>query len=73
MSYDGIRVCEVSNPGPFNFRLGFGSVSSFLLHQEYINTVPCGVFAMCETRLSEFGIRRVKDIIRDMNWKFVPG
>ena len=38
-----------------------------------MNTVPCDVFAMCETRLNHHGIRRVKETIAEQNWEFTAG
>ena len=73
VGYCGIRVGEADHPGPRILRLGFGNVSSLLLHQPYLNTVPADVFAMCETRLNEHGIRRVKESIQELSWNFIAG
>ena len=74
IGYTGVRVGEASNPGPENsFRIGFGNVSSMILHQDYLNTVPCDVFGLCETRLNDTGIRLIQDSLRDLNWTFTPG
>ena len=48
-------------------------MSSLLLHQPYLNTVPADVFAMCETRLNEHGIRRVTESMQDLSWSFISG
>ena len=72
--YAGVRVGEASNPGPSEIlRVAFGNVSSYILHQNYINTVPCDIFGMCETRLNDAGFRLVRESLEDMNWSFIPG
>ena len=64
---------EADHPGPTSLRLAFGNVSSLILHQDYINTVPADVFAMCETRVNEYGIRLVSESLEDQNWRFLAG
>ena len=74
IGYKGVRVGEASNPGPESpFRIGFGNVSSVILHQNYLNTMPCDVFGLCETRLNDTGIRLIQDSLQELNWTFVPG
>ena len=74
VSFNGIRVGEASHPGPASLlRIAFGNVSSMILHQDYINTLPCDVFGLCETRLNETGIRLIHESLKDLNWTFVPG
>ena len=74
IKFVGERVGEAKNPGPNSFmRIAFGNVSSYILHQDYINTVPCDVLGMSETRLNNAGFKLVQDSLEDLNWSFVPG
>ena len=58
IGYNAERVGEAKNPLPKTYmRIAFGNVSSYILHQNYINTVPCDVLGMCETRLNDAGFR----------------
>ena len=69
IGYKGVRVGEASNPGPESFfRIAFGNVSSMILHQNYLNTVPCDVFGLCETRLNDTGVRLIQDWLQELNW-----
>ena len=62
------------NPGPKTYmRIAFGNVSSYILHQNYINTVPCDVLGTCEARLNDVGFRLVHQSLIDLSWSFVPG
>ena len=67
-----IRFGEATNPGPDLLRIGFGNVSSMILHQNYINTVPCDIFGMSERRLTATGIF-IHDSFEEVNWEFVSG
>ena len=73
VNHVGERNGEAKNPEPNSYvRIAFGNVSSYILHQDYINTAPCDALGMFETRLNDAELKLVQESLENLSWSFVP-
>ena len=58
---------------PPRVRAAFGNVSSYILHQNFFNTLPCDVLGMSETLPNATGFRLGRVALENTDWVFTPG